>query len=66
MTYKKAAELLLVSKTTLHSYIKAGKLTKYNMIDGGKPYLRISKIEALMKNSRRVNPNLSYRNLKRA
>jgi hypothetical protein len=51
--YKKACELLGVTKTTLHSYINAGKLTKHYVVDGGKPYLSMSEIENLMRKSKK-------------
>lgn len=57
--YNTAAGLLHISKPTLHTYIKTGKLTKVTLVDNGKPFLRRSEIEAMMKKSRKVNPSLN-------
>lgn len=57
--YKKACELLGRTKTALHTYINAGKLTRYYLVDGGNPYLSITEIEAMIKKDKRINPSLT-------
>ena len=57
--YNKASEMLGVSKPTLHSYIRAGKLTKHCLVEGGKPFLKLSEIEKMIKKNRRVDLSLN-------
>lgn len=63
--YNKATELLRVSKPTLHAYIKAGRLTKHYVVDGGKPFLSMREIEGMMKKSRRIIPILTVKYFRR-
>jgi hypothetical protein len=63
--YKKACELLGITKTTLHSYINGGKLTKHYAVEGGKPYLSMGEIEKLMKKSCRLNTKLTVEHFSR-
>ena len=57
--YNCATSMLNVTKATLHTYIKTGKLEKHTIVTGGKPYLKKSEIEKLMKGGRRINPALN-------
>jgi len=58
--YDKAVEILGITKATLHNYIITGKITKYTLMENGKPYVRMSEIEKMMKGTRRVNPELGH------
>ncbi len=63
--YNKASDLLRVSKPTLHAYIKAGKLTKHHVVNGGNPFPSMHEIEGMMKKSRRINSNLTVKYFRR-
>jgi len=57
--YNKASAMLGVTKPTLHSYIKTGKLTKHYAVEGGKPFLKLSEIEKMIKKNRRIDLSLN-------
>lgn len=64
--YDQASKILGISKVTLHSYIKKGKLTKYVLTLGGKTYLSRTELEKMLVATRKVNPNLTLKNYKRS
>ena len=57
--YDNASKRLGVTKATLHNYINAGKLTKHYVIENGKPFLKLSEIEAMIKKTRRICSSLN-------
>ena len=57
--YDQASEMLGVTKTTLHNYINQGRLTKHYAVEGGKPFLKLSEIESMIKKSRRVKASIN-------
>ena len=58
--YDKAVEILGITKATLHTYIVTGKITKYTLTEGGKPYVRKSEIVRMMKGTRRVSSEIKH------